>query len=84
MKRFGLLLVSLVLFGFVRHTISAHETNTKCFELGFSESLLCSGCDKLHEFVHDNELYEDCIKCCAEDESSKVTRYAKATFEICS
>jgi len=85
MKPFRLLLVFIVLFGFMRNTISTHETSARCLELGFSENLLCSGCDKLLEFVHDNQLYEDCKKCCAEeDESSKVTRYAKAIFEICS
>jgi len=71
----------LVCFAVVAHA----EDTDACAEMGFTDSLLCSNCDKLSEYVSDDELVGLCKKCCTEDsggDDGKVL-YAKAVLEVC-
>ncbi|CAA7026496.1 unnamed protein product [Microthlaspi erraticum] len=68
-------------------TISAKEqlSSKECEDLGFTGLALCSDCHSLSEYVKDQELVSDCLKCCAddsEDSMSKVT-YSGAILEVC-
>ncbi|KNA12801.1 hypothetical protein SOVF_122640 [Spinacia oleracea] len=56
-----------------------------CENLGFTGLSLCSDCKTLSEYVKDQELASDCLKCCVEDSDdsmSKIT-YAGALLEVC-
>ncbi|CAG7900210.1 hypothetical protein BRARA_H02990 [Brassica rapa] len=68
-------------------TISAKEqlSTKECEDLGFTGLALCSDCHSLSEYVKDQELVSECLKCCAddsEDSMSKVT-YSGAILEVC-
>ncbi|KAK4751262.1 hypothetical protein SAY87_004744 [Trapa incisa] len=57
----------------------------ECEALGFTGLALCSDCNTFAEYVKDQELVSDCLKCCTEDsddETSKVT-YTGAVLEVC-
>ncbi|PON77673.1 Sep15/SelM redox [Parasponia andersonii] len=57
----------------------------ECENLGFNGLALCSDCHTLAEYVKDQELVSDCLKCCTEDSddsSSKIT-YSGAIVEVC-
>ncbi|XP_010522229.1 PREDICTED: 15 kDa selenoprotein [Tarenaya hassleriana] len=67
--------------------ISAKEqlSTKECEDLGFSGLALCSDCHTLAEYVKDEELVSDCLKCCtddSEDSMSKIT-YSGAILEVC-
>ncbi|KAF5452560.1 hypothetical protein F2P56_027540, partial [Juglans regia] len=75
------LLFSLVPFGFTKEQLSSRE----CEDLGFSGLALCSDCNTLAEYVKDQDLVSDCLKCCTEDSDdsmSKIT-YSGAVLEVC-
>eukprot|EP00455_Lapot_gusevi_P005914 TRINITY_DN12526_c0_g1_i1.p1 TRINITY_DN12526_c0_g1~~TRINITY_DN12526_c0_g1_i1.p1 ORF type:complete len:145 (+),score=32.72 TRINITY_DN12526_c0_g1_i1:69-503(+) len=58
--------------------------NSNCLELGFSETLVCSACTKLEQFVKSSELLSECRKCCAEESGSQLkAKYSSARLEIC-
>ncbi|GAB2220060.1 hypothetical protein Droror1_Dr00007703 [Drosera rotundifolia] len=57
----------------------------ECEKLGFTGLALCSDCKTLSEYVKDQELVLECLRCCVEDSDdsmSKVT-YAGAILEVC-
>ncbi|XP_022155407.1 selenoprotein F [Momordica charantia] len=57
----------------------------ECEDLGFTGLALCSDCNTLAEYIKDQELISDCLKCCAEDSddaTSKIT-YSGAVLEVC-
>ena len=54
-----------------------------CFDLGFTSSLLCSGCDALAKHVKDDALQADCKKCCTPDATSGAGSFNSATLRIC-
>ncbi|KFK42907.1 hypothetical protein AALP_AA1G053900 [Arabis alpina] len=67
--------------------ISAKEqlSSKQCEDLGFTGLALCSDCNSLSEYVKDQELVSDCMKCCtddSEDSMSKIT-YSGAILEVC-
>ena len=37
-----------------------------CADLGFTEGLVCSSCEKMHEAVGDEKLRDECLGCEAE------------------
>lgn len=60
-------------------------SSKECENLGFTGLALCSDCKTFAEYVKDQELVSDCLKCCVEDSDdsmSKVT-YAGALLEVC-
>ncbi|KAJ4847761.1 hypothetical protein Tsubulata_038022 [Turnera subulata] len=66
--------------------LSKEQLSVKqCEDLGFTEFALCSDCKTFAEYVKDEELVSDCLKCCTEDSddsTSKVT-YSGAILEVC-
>ncbi|KAL5574738.1 hypothetical protein UlMin_017980 [Ulmus minor] len=60
-------------------------SSRECENLGFTGLALCSDCHTFAEYVKDQELVSDCLKCCAEDSDdsmSKIT-YSGAILEVC-
>ncbi|KAM0896742.1 hypothetical protein ACQ4PT_023015 [Festuca glaucescens] len=57
----------------------------ECEDLGFTGLALCSDCNALGEFVKDQELVEDCRKCCTEDSDDSVSKlvFSGAIIEVC-
>ncbi|KAL5848399.1 hypothetical protein ACOSQ4_006412 [Xanthoceras sorbifolium] len=63
-----------------------HQLTTReCENLGFTGLALCSDCNTFAEYVKNQELVSDCLKCCTEDSDdsmSKIT-YSGAIVEVC-
>ncbi|XP_022960129.1 selenoprotein F-like [Cucurbita moschata] len=60
-------------------------SSRECEDLGFTGLALCSDCHTLAEYIKDQELVADCLKCCTEDSddaTSKIT-YSGAVLEVC-
>jgi len=79
----GLFLALLCVVG-----ISANNNDVlsaeRCLELGFSrETLVCSSCDRLREYVKDEELFHDCLTCCEPEFSDDSSRFQSATLTLC-
>nr|ACG31508.1 selenoprotein precursor [Zea mays] len=57
----------------------------ECEDLGFTGLALCSDCNALSEFVKDQELVEDCHKCCTEDSDDSISKltFSGAIIEVC-
>ncbi|KAK1668902.1 hypothetical protein QYE76_057061 [Lolium multiflorum] len=57
----------------------------ECEDLGFTGLALCSDCTALGEFVKDQELVEDCRKCCTEDSDDSISKlvFSGAIIEVC-
>jgi len=64
--------------------IVAQDANTSCSALGFKETLLCSTCSEMENFVKDEELVNECKKCCAEEKDSSAKLYQRISLQICS
>ncbi|XP_065868895.1 uncharacterized protein [Euphorbia lathyris] len=67
--------------------VSAKEqlSSRECEDLGFTGLALCSDCNTFVEYVKNQDLLSDCLKCCTEDSDdsmSKIT-YSGATLEVC-
>ncbi|KAM1513288.1 hypothetical protein ACFX1Z_024733 [Malus domestica] len=65
---------------------SKEQMNTReCENLGFTGLALCSDCNSLAEYVKDQELVSDCMKCCTEDSEDSMTKitYSGAILEVC-
>lgn len=54
-----------------------------CGTLGFSETLMCSGCDQLAKTVGDAALTKECRSCCTDDSQIKKEKYKEMTLEFC-
>ncbi len=65
---FFLLVISLLSSG----VITPSSGLESCTRLGFKETLICSSCDDLAQFVKEEELIEDCRRCCAEERDKGV------------
>ncbi|KAF2321941.1 hypothetical protein GH714_004706 [Hevea brasiliensis] len=60
-------------------------SSRECEDLGFTGLALCSDCNTFAEYVKNQELVSDCLKCCTEDSDdsmSKIT-YSGAVLEVC-
>ncbi|KAM1060265.1 hypothetical protein TB1_024193 [Malus domestica] len=57
----------------------------ECENLGFTGLALCSDCNSLAEYVKDQELVSDCMKCCTGDSDDSMTKitYSGAILEVC-
>ncbi|GLT56583.1 hypothetical protein SLA2020_296160 [Shorea laevis] len=83
-RKMGFLLLFLVASAMI---VSSREqlTSRECENLGFTGLALCSDCNTFAEYVKDQELVSDCLKCCTEDSDdsmSKIT-YSGAVLEVC-
>ncbi|KAM2624334.1 hypothetical protein TB1_031320 [Malus domestica] len=57
---------------------SKEQLSTReCENLGFTGLALCSDCNSLAEYVKDQELVSDCMKCCTEDSDDSTTKVSK-------
>ncbi|KAG9128875.1 hypothetical protein Leryth_009648 [Lithospermum erythrorhizon] len=56
-----------------------------CENLGFTGLALCSDCNTLAEYVKDQELVLDCLKCCTEDSDDSMSKviYSGAILRVC-
>ena len=55
----------------------------ECSKLGFTESLVCSSCDKLAAMVPDEALEADCRSCCQEGNASDSGKFDSGRLEVC-
>ncbi|KAM1037109.1 hypothetical protein FF1_032015 [Malus domestica] len=65
---------------------SKEQLSTReCENLGFTGLALCSDCNSLAEYVKDQELVSNCMKCCTEDSDDSTTKitYSGAILEVC-
>ncbi|XP_057546745.1 uncharacterized protein LOC130825505 [Amaranthus tricolor] len=80
------ILIYVILILAMTSVSQGQQLNSKdCENLGFTGLALCSDCKTLSEYVKDQELVSDCLKCCVEDSddsTSKIT-YAGALLEVC-
>ncbi|XP_057957253.1 uncharacterized protein LOC131150514 [Malania oleifera] len=85
-EEMGGLMCALLLFVAVPFgTRGEHLSPKECENLGFTGLALCSDCKTLAEYVKNEELVSDCLKCCTEDSDdsmSKIT-YSGAILEVC-
>ncbi|GAB4825478.1 hypothetical protein Ancab_008351 [Ancistrocladus abbreviatus] len=82
----GLMLIYAIILLSVASLSWSQQLSTKeCENLGFTGLALCSDCRTLADYVKDQELVSDCMKCCVEDSDdsmSKIT-YSGAVLEVC-
>ncbi|KAJ7947454.1 15 kDa selenoprotein [Quillaja saponaria] len=79
------ILLVLVFVAAPLSTAEEHLSSRECEQLGFTGLALCSDCNTFAEYVKDQELVADCLKCCTEDSddaTSKIT-YSGAVLEVC-
>ncbi|BAT75046.1 hypothetical protein VIGAN_01284500 [Vigna angularis var. angularis] len=64
---------------------SEQLSSRECENLGFTGLALCSDCNTLSQYVKDEELVSDCLKCCTEDSDDATTKitYSGALLEVC-
>ncbi|XP_062092343.1 uncharacterized protein LOC133798154 [Humulus lupulus] len=83
---YAYLMAIMVLVVLPLDTTAKEQLSTReCENLGFTGLALCSDCNTLAEYVKDQELVAECLKCCTEDSndsSSKIT-YSGAILEVC-
>ncbi|KAI5670018.1 hypothetical protein M9H77_19871 [Catharanthus roseus] len=75
-----------ILFGVVSLMAEQQQLSTKeCEALGFTGLALCSDCNTFAEYVKDQELVSDCLKCCTEDSDDATSKviYTGAILEVC-
>ncbi|ONK56857.1 uncharacterized protein A4U43_C10F13840 [Asparagus officinalis] len=80
-----LLLLLLLLSDFSSSVLGDQLSAKDCENLGFTGLALCSDCKSFSEYVKDQELVSDCLKCCTDDSDdsmSKVT-FSGAILEVC-
>ena len=64
-------------------TVAPAPSVGQCRELGFSDMLVCSRCDKLEDFLSKGDpLLAECRDCCTQDDSESST-YSKIVLEVC-
>lgn len=75
------LLIAVVPLGSAKDQLSSRE----CEDLGFSGVALCSDCNAFAEYVKDQDLVSDCLKCCTEDSDDSMSKvsYSGAVLEVC-
>ena len=48
--------------------VRSSDVREECAESGFvTDSLFCSTCDELSNFVNDSDLVKQCKQCCTDD-----------------
>jgi len=73
-------------FALVYLVAPIHAFSAECHDMGFSETLMCSDCQKLAEYVKNGHaITSECEKCCtAEAEKDASVRYSSAQLSVCS
>ncbi|KAJ4723692.1 15 kDa selenoprotein-like [Melia azedarach] len=49
-------------------------SSRECEDLGFTGLALCSDCNTFAEYVKDQELVSNCLKCCTEDSDDSMSK----------
>uniref|UniRef100_A0A6B2LRW0 Selenoprotein F n=1 Tax=Arcella intermedia TaxID=1963864 RepID=A0A6B2LRW0_9EUKA len=44
---------------------------------------MCSTCEDLKEFTNNRDVYQDCKKCCKQEQPKEVKKYVSATLLMC-
>ncbi|KAB5512735.1 hypothetical protein DKX38_029763 [Salix brachista] len=77
----------LLFFTFLLPIVKSKDqlSSRACEDLGFTGLALCSDCNTLAEYVKDQELVSDCLKCCTEDSDDSISKitYSGAIIEVC-
>ncbi|KAM7464927.1 hypothetical protein LguiB_012489 [Lonicera macranthoides] len=81
------MICALFFFGGLAATEAAEQklSSKECENLGFTGLALCSDCKSFSEYVKDQELVSDCLKCCTEDSDDSTSKviYSGAVLEVC-
>ncbi|KAL9342537.1 hypothetical protein Peur_065862 [Populus x canadensis] len=79
--------ILLLLVTFILPIVKSKEqlSSGECEDLGFSGLALCSDCHTFSEYVKNQELVSDCLKCCTEDSDDSISKitYSGAILEVC-
>ncbi|GAA0148341.1 hypothetical protein LIER_07813 [Lithospermum erythrorhizon] len=82
-----ILMVMMIWFSSKAETnVNQEKLSSKvCENLGFTGLALCSDCSTLAEYVKDQELVLDCLKCCTEDSDDSMSKviYSGAILRVC-
>lgn len=54
-----------------------------CTDLGFTGLQPCSACDTLRQYLDEQELVEDCQRCCTPEADTGSDKYVRAILEVC-
>ncbi|KAB1205901.1 15 kDa selenoprotein [Morella rubra] len=75
------LLIAVVPLGSAKDKLSSRE----CEDLGFLGLAFCSNCNAFIEYVKDQDLVSDYLKCCTEDSNDYMSKvsYSGAVLEVC-
>nr|GLL32997.1 BAG-associated GRAM protein 1-like isoform X2 [Ipomoea trifida] len=82
----SLIFGAVFMYCLVVAAVAEEQLSTKeCENLGFTGLALCSDCRTLSEYVKDQEVVSDCLKCCTEDSDDATSKvvYAGAVIEVC-
>ena len=61
----------------------ADPTQLSCYDMGYSETVVCSGCDKLYAITKDVDLERECRGCCTDDSVLQSVKFTSASLEYC-
>ncbi|KAH9727141.1 Sep15 SelM domain-containing protein [Citrus sinensis] len=64
----------IVIISAVAVTSKEQLSTRECEDLGFTGLALCSDCNTFAEYVKDQELVADCLKCCTEDSDDSMSK----------
>ncbi|GMH18220.1 hypothetical protein Nepgr_020061 [Nepenthes gracilis] len=79
-------LICIILLLHIATVSWGQQLSTKdCENLGFTGLALCSDCKTFSEYVKDEDLLSDCLKCCVEDSDDSISKitYSGAVLEVC-
>jgi len=74
------------LFALVCLVVPTTRAYSECEVMGFSETLMCSDCKKLSEYVDaSHPITEECLNCCTpESVQDGSIQYSAAVLSVCS
>ncbi|KAE9450440.1 hypothetical protein C3L33_17657, partial [Rhododendron williamsianum] len=81
----SLLVYAIVLLAIPLGSRAEQLSSKECESLGFTGLALCSDCNTFAEYVKNQELVSDCLKCCSEDSDDSMSKisYSGAVLEVC-
>ncbi|KAG5530489.1 hypothetical protein RHGRI_025441 [Rhododendron griersonianum] len=70
----SLLFYAIVLLAIPLGSRAEQLSSKECESLGFTGLALCSDCNTFAEYVKNQELVSDCLKCCSEDSDDSMSK----------
>lgn len=64
-------------------SVKGQEVKQSCAELGFDQPE-CTDCDRLGEYIKDEDLVAECHGCCTEAKNELGIKFRSAVLEVCS